>query len=482
MKKRVLATVTAMAFTLATMAVSVRSQGLMAQNTVGVQETKCSSICFRSPLYYWLNLERIGAKIGNGDASVVIGGFNYNQPISLATNLEMVRHVLQGGAFPSFPPSTPLARLNQEFLAAQLSLSLAGNGGSPKVTGALNGQLHCYNGLQSFRPVILTNGATFTHLSTLGDLFEEALLAIRENRTADMNGLAGLLNSLNGNDPSGNCYSTAAAPLRVPQDYSTIQAAVDAAKPGDVIKVSAGEFRGATVNKPVTLVGDGANTRITSGVGVPRVTTDPGFPAFAFVGFLISFGGSGATISNFRIELTSAPVIPNPILAIGVHVRHADDVTVIHNEVVGPGAAALSTYSGLYLFGANRCSVAFNKLDGTNSGVALYSDPFINTPTVKNEVVHNRILNARNGITLAEHRLNQSPGFGPEQPIQLNNISYNSVQGNVGVNLSDASGTLRDFISGNNFTHNDFKLCTKPIQENVPGLASKNYFFMNLGL
>jgi hypothetical protein len=56
------------------------------------------------------------------------------------------------------------------------------------------------------------------------------------------------------------------------------------------------------------------------------------------------------------------------------------------------------------------------------------------------------------------------------------------VQGDVGLNLLDLSGLLRDFISNNNFTHNDFRPCTTPLQENVPGLAGKNYFFMNLGL
>lgn len=78
--------------------------------------------------------------------------------------------------------------------------------------------------------------------------------------------------------------------------------------------------------------------------------------------------------------------------------------------------------------------------------------------------------------------MNPASGFGPEQPIRQNNVSYNSVQGDVGLNLFDQAGTLRDFIGNNNFTHNDFRQCTKPFQENVPGMANKNYFFMNLGL
>jgi nitrous oxidase accessory protein NosD len=270
--------------------------------------------------------------------------------------------------------------------------------------------------------------------------------------------------------------------IRVPQDYPTIQQAIDAAQPGDVIKVGAGEFKGASVNKPVTLIGEGANTRITSGVGVPRVMTDPGFPAFAFVGFLVSFGGSGATISNFSFELTAAPRIPNPILAIGVHVRHADEVTVIHNQIIGPGAAALPQYTGVYLFGANRCIVALNKMDGSDSGVAVYSDPFINTPTTRNQITHNRMSKMRIGIILSAHRMNPATGFGPEQPVSENYFFGNLVQGQIGLRLNDQAPALRDFIRDNRFVRNDFRQCTTPYQESAAGLAGKNSFSMNLGL
>lgn len=221
---------------------------------IGVQREICFSACFRSPQYYWLNLERLGDRIGNRDASVVIGGVNYNQPISVASNLGLIRVVLQGIAFPGLSPPTPLARLNQEFLAAQLGLALAGDIGSPEAHSVLKGQLQCYGGMVSFRPAILSNGATLTHFSTLGELFEQALLAIRENRATDMDGLVGLFNLLNGTDPSGNCFSTAKPSIRVPQDYPTIQEAVNAAKPGDVIKVGKGAFKGASVNKPVTII------------------------------------------------------------------------------------------------------------------------------------------------------------------------------------------------------------------------------------
>jgi pectin methylesterase-like acyl-CoA thioesterase len=53
----------------------------------------------------------------------------------------------------------------------------------------------------------------------------------------------------------------AAATLRVPAQFPTIQAAVDAAQAGDRVRVSPGYYCGATLNKPVLL----------QGVGKPRI-------------------------------------------------------------------------------------------------------------------------------------------------------------------------------------------------------------------
>jgi hypothetical protein len=50
--------------------------------------------------------------------------------------------------------------------------------------------------------------------------------------------------------------------------YATIQAAIDAAAAGDTIVVGAGTFAGATINKEVTIIGQGAGqTIITTGAG-----------------------------------------------------------------------------------------------------------------------------------------------------------------------------------------------------------------------
>jgi hypothetical protein len=155
--------------------------------------TKCDTVCFRAPQYYALNLNRLP----NG--TVIIGGLNFNNPLSIQAHIPAIKQALQGGG-------GPLQQLNQEYVAAQLSLAAAGGSSSAPVMNGLWSQIKCYQGgLQSFAPVILGNGAVLTPESMLKELFMQAELAIRQNRTADMLKLVPLFDLLNGNDPTGRC-------------------------------------------------------------------------------------------------------------------------------------------------------------------------------------------------------------------------------------------------------------------------------------
>ena len=85
----------------------------------------------------------------------------------------------------------------------------------------------------------------------------------------------------------------------VPRDYATIQEAVDAASPGDTIKVQAGEYAGATIGTKVTLTGSSAGTVIKNLPGSPLYRG----LAYMPVGFWLSGEeADGTSISHFTFD------------------------------------------------------------------------------------------------------------------------------------------------------------------------------------
>jgi hypothetical protein len=162
---------------------------------VTVEQVKCHTICFRSPQYYLLNLNSLPG------GEVLIGGVNSNVEVS-TSNTDAIRLALQGTAT-GFGTLTPLQQLNQEFVAAQLSLEAVGGDDSPPAIDALWSPLHAY-GL-NLGPIALSNGFTFTRDSMLKDVFMQARSAIFEDRKADMVLIANLLDLLNGNSPLNVC-------------------------------------------------------------------------------------------------------------------------------------------------------------------------------------------------------------------------------------------------------------------------------------
>jgi hypothetical protein len=164
--------------------------------TITTSSIQCNSLCFRSPSYFLLNLDSLPK------ATVLIPGANFNTPISIQDNLDLVRLALQGNPMASAGVLSPTQQFTREFVAAQLNLALP-SGTHLTTLGLLHTPLGC-SGLAS-APVTLSNGFTFTINSLLGDLFEQARLATRENRTVDMSVLATFFSQLRGNDPLGGC-------------------------------------------------------------------------------------------------------------------------------------------------------------------------------------------------------------------------------------------------------------------------------------
>jgi hypothetical protein len=144
---------------------------------------KCDTICFKAPSYYLLQIDNLP----NG--SILIAGLNLNNPVSVQRNKDIIKIFLQGGG-------NPVADINREFIATQLSFGLAGGTASPSSFNVFWSPLRC-SGL-AFAPVTLTNGVTLSPDSLMDTLITQTQLAIRENRPADMSAIAQILALLNG--------------------------------------------------------------------------------------------------------------------------------------------------------------------------------------------------------------------------------------------------------------------------------------------
>ncbi|MEK7832564.1 MAG: IPT/TIG domain-containing protein [Acidobacteriota bacterium] len=160
-----------------------------ASNALPFQITalSCQTTCMQSATYYVININRLP----NGD--VIIGGVNFNNPVSIQNNLIDVRRALRGG-------SSPMAMLNQQYVATQISLA-AVNGGSS--AGVMNSPLLCYG--VTFDPVQLDNGVILTRTTMLRDILNQARLSLIENRQNDMARIAAILVLMNGTDPNNHC-------------------------------------------------------------------------------------------------------------------------------------------------------------------------------------------------------------------------------------------------------------------------------------
>ena len=157
-------------------------------------DVKCDTINFRPPQFFLGNINNLPR------GSVMIGGVNFNAPVS-TSNVEAIEITLRGGnLFGGAAAASPLQRLNREFVAAQLSLELAGGQSSPSVVNALWSNLGCPGRFGDFDPIRLSNGVTLGPDSMLKDLFMQAQMALHQNHVADFAFLANIFGELSCDD------------------------------------------------------------------------------------------------------------------------------------------------------------------------------------------------------------------------------------------------------------------------------------------
>jgi len=201
--------------------------------------------------------------------------------------------------------------------------------------------------------------------------------------------------------------------LRVPENYSTIQAAVDAANPGDTIQVASGiYFENVKVGKSVKIVGEGSETTIIDGNGtdtVVRVTADGvvisgftiqrGVKDYRYCPGIYLYGSSGATISNNVVSNNSYGILlersGDSIVSSNMVIYNHRGIELVSSSgnIVRDNIVTLNRYDGIYLFSSEGNTIVGNM-------VSYNGMPFLSTHGIHlgpcssgNILYHNNVVN-----------------------------------------------------------------------------------------
>lgn len=277
---------------------------------------------------------------------------------------------------------------------------------------------------------------------------------------------------------------TSATVWNVPEDFATIQDAVDSVLvvEGDVIIVAPGSHMGAIIDRPVTIVGS-EGAMIT--LGVPYKAG-----SVLKTAFLLESGADGTEISHLLI-----PNNASSLYFFAVFSRGVDNIS-LHHLTISNSVQAISNYNG------SNWSITHNKIFGTNpvngGGIGIMINAWNGTQDVlpdSTEANNNTIaFNTTEGVAdvldfsgpgillSSGHGANQWPGGTlTGNKIYKNKCAHTGTNG-VGFEVDDVPYELTSdpSIVGNTVAFNDFRNSTYQLVWN--GDEEMNDISRNLGL
>jgi len=242
---------------------------------------------------------------------------------------------------------------------------------------------------------------------------------------------------------AANTPTVEAATIKVPEDYPTIQKAINAAKAGDTILVAPKTYpEYVCVNKSVKLKGTNRQSIITG-----NATANPSRVLDVKIG-TVSFSGN-VLISGFTVR--------GPTLSFkGIYVeppqaKYFTNINVTDNTVIGCN-------DGIFYSRSSKCYITNNTLQGNTYGIRLYDSNynlvaknFVNASgyyginfyarSRYNNITENTVINGRYGVLLE---------YANSTTMYLNTIKTNT---DYALRLSY---TFYSLIKGNTMKNNKY--------------------------
>jgi len=233
----------------------------------------------------------------------------------------------------------------------------------------------------------------------------------------------------------------------VPDDYSSIQNAVDHAFPGQTIFVRNGVYNDQyiTINKPLSLIGENPNNTIL--VGINNVKYSPPYVIqvsadnVKVVGFTIMNGSLG----GIRIEKVSSDTQPFGCIISG-------------NNIVNNNNDGVSTYDGKALTISNN-NISNNTVYGIYDSS---SQSVISNNYVAENGVFGIIVDSSSGVSVNHNIIERNGNVqnnGEQGGIVLRwfgnfDVYANNITGNIGDGVQFSEGCSNSIVHDNNIENN----------------------------